>query len=328
MDIDKIKLELPSQLADVCRFSFDFSNLMKTIEYLFNNNLIMIREIKSLRTRVFDLEILRAEFEKIKEKSKLIEKSHENINLSFLNMKEKFIQSDSTMTELIKKNEQKEKDSEKYIKLIEGHDTNINNLNKVVEENVKNIKQNQENLALNFDRINKCEIELKEVNSENKKTHELIEKNDSKSTNEIHQNEKNIESLNNTIAEINESINSIKVLMDKKNRDFDICINNIMDNISELNTKGLNTENKVKENNDSNLFKIAMGEIERVNEKINSSNEEHKLLIDKKDKEGEMIKRLIEGLQQDINNINNKMVDLNTINTISIEEENNNKKKG
>ena len=183
MDIDKIKLELPSQLADICRFSFDFSNLMKTIEYLFNNNLIMIREIKSLRTRVFDLEILRAEFEKIKEKSKLIEKSHENINISFLSMKEKFIQSDSTMTELIKKNEQKEKDSEKYIKLIEGHDTNINNLNKVVEENVKNIKQNQENLALNFDRINKCEIELKEVNSENKKTHELIEKNDSKSTN-------------------------------------------------------------------------------------------------------------------------------------------------
>ena len=327
MDIDKIKLELPSQLADVCRFSFDFSNLMKTIEYLFNNNLIMIREIKSLRTRVFDLEILRAEFEKIKEKSKLIEKSHENINISFLNMKEKFIQSDSTMTELIKKNEQKEKDFERYIKIIEGHDTNINNLNKVVEENVKNIKQNQENLALNLDRINKCEIELKEVNSENKKTHELIEKNDNKSTNEIHQNEKNIESLNNTIAEINESINSIKVLMDKKNRDFDICINNIMDNISELNTKGLNTENKVKENNDSNLFKIAMGEIERVNEKINSSNEEHKLLIDKKDKEGEMIKRLIEGLQQDINNINNKMVDLNTINTISIEEENNNKKK-
>ena len=28
MDIDKIKLELPSQLADICRFSFDFSNLM------------------------------------------------------------------------------------------------------------------------------------------------------------------------------------------------------------------------------------------------------------------------------------------------------------
>ena len=104
MDIDKIKLELPSQLADICRFSFDFSNLMKTIEYLFNNNLIMIKEIKNLRTRVFDLEILRTEFDKIKENSKIIEKSHENLNKSFLNMKEKFIQNDSNMTDLIKKN--------------------------------------------------------------------------------------------------------------------------------------------------------------------------------------------------------------------------------
>ena len=326
MDIDKLKLELPSQLADICRFSFDYSNLMKTIEYLFNNNLVMIREIKSLRTRVFDLEILRTEFEKIKENSKIIEKSHENINISFLNMKEKFIQTDSAMTDLIKINEQKEKEFDKYIKIIEGHDTNINNLNKVVEENVKNIKQNHENLVLNFDRINKCEIELKEINSENKKTHELIEKNDTTSKNDIHQNEKNIESLNNAISEINQTINSIKILMDKKNRDFDICINNIMDNISELNTKGSKIDNTKNNNNENNLFKLAMGEIERVNEKINSYNEEHKLLMDKKDKETEVLKRLIEGLQSDINNINNKIIDLNTINSNLLEEENNKKK--
>ena len=309
MDIDKIKLELPSQLADICRFSFDFSNLMKTIEYLFNNNLIMIKEIKNLRTRVFDLEILRTEFDKIKENSKIIEKSHENLNISFLNMKEKFIQNDSNMTDLIKKNEQKEKDFDKYIKIIEGHDTNINNLNKVVEENVKNIKQNHENLVLNFDRINKCEIELKQINSDNIKTNELIQKNDNNTKNENEKNEKSIESLNNTIAEIKQTINSMKILMDKKNRDFDLCINNIMDNISELNTKGVKTDIKTKENNDNNLFKIAMGEIERINEKINSNNEEQKLLMDKKDKESDMIKRLIEGLQSDINNINNKIVD-------------------
>ena len=323
MDIDKIKLELPSQLADICRFSFDFSNLMKTIEYLFNNNLIMIKEIKNLRTRVFDLEILRTEFDKIKENSKIIEKSHENLNISFLSMKEKFIQNDSNMTDLIKKNEQKEKDFDKYIKIIEGHDTNINNLNKVVEENVKNIKQNHENLVLNFDRINKCEIELKQINSDNIKTNELIQKNDNNTKNENEKNEKSIQSLNNTIAEIKQTINSMKILMDKKNRDFDLCINNIMDNISELNTKGVKTDIKVKENNDNNLFKIAMGEIERINEKINSNNEEQKILMDKKDKESDMIKRLIEGLQSDINNINNKIVDLNTINTVSVEEEKN-----
>ena len=57
--------------------------------------------------------------------------------------------------------------------------------------------------------------------------------------------------------------------------------------------------------------------------KINSNNEEQKILMDKKDKEIDMIKKLIEGLQSDINNINNKIVDINTINTASAEEENN-----
>jgi len=101
---------------------------MKVIEYLFDNNLVMIREIKVLKAKVFDLEILQSEFEKVKSKANLMEKSSENMNLNFLNMKEKFIQTDSAMTDLIKINEQKEKEFNKYIKIIEGHETNINNL--------------------------------------------------------------------------------------------------------------------------------------------------------------------------------------------------------
>ena len=48
--------------------------------------------------------------------------------------------------------------------------------------------------------------------------------------------------------------------------------------------------------------------------------------MEKKEKESEIVKRLIEGLQTNINNINNKLVDLNTIRTISNEEENIEKK--
>ena len=327
MNIDKLKLELPSQLADICRFSFDYSNLMKVIEYLFNNNLVMINEIKVLKTKVFDLEILQTEFEKVKSKANLMEKSNENMNLNFLNMKEKFIQNESKVNDLVKNEEAFKKDLEKFNNHIEGHDTNLNNLNKVVEENVKNIKQNHENIGINLDRLNKCERDLKEIHLENLKTHELIEKNDNKSVIELNKNEKQIESLNSNIAEINESINSIKVLMDKKNRESDNRINNIMDNISELTSKGFKSENKENDANDNNLFKIAMGEIERVNEKINSYNSEQKMIMEKKEKESEMIKRIIEGLQSDINNLNNKFVNLNTIPTISNEEENADRKK-
>ena len=327
MDIDKLKLELPAQLADMCRFSFDYSNLVKIIEYLFNNNLVMIKEIKTLKTKVFDLEILQTEFDKIKSKINLIEKSNENMNVSFLNMKEKFFQSESKIDESIKRGENFETNLEKFTKMIEVHDTNINNLNRVVEENVKNIKKNDENIESNSQKIYKCEEDLKEIQLENIKTNDIINKNENKNENDQSKNEKQIESLNSNIAEINESINSIKVVMDKKNRDFDICINNILDNIADLSSKGIKSKNKENDANDNNLFKIAMGEIDRVNEKINTFNSEQKELMDKRDKESEMFKKLIEGIQADINEINNRMVDLNTVPTISMEEENIERKK-
>jgi len=327
MDIDKLNLELPSKLTDLCRFSFDFSNLMKIIEYLFNNNLVMIKEIKVLRTKVYDLEIHQSEIDKIKEKEILMEKSSENMNINFLNMKERFLQNQSKVDELIKKDEKYGRDLEKYSKIIEGHDTNINNLNRVVEENVKTIKQNHENIGINLERLNKMEQKIDEMNSENIKNKEIIETNINKNINEINNTGKDIETLNNSISEINETINSIKVLMDKKNREFDNSISNIMDNITELTTKGIKDETPEKESNDNNLFKIAMGEIERVNEKINTFNEEQKLIIEKKDKENEIFKRLLEGLQSDINNINNKIININGFQTISNEAENNDKVK-
>ena len=326
MNVDKLKLELPSQLGEICRFSFDCSNLMKVIDYLFNNNLVMIKEIKVLKTKVFDLELLQSEFEKVKSKASTLEKSNENMNINFLNMKERFNQNEKKLADFFSKEEEFKTDFENYKRIIEGHDTNINNLNKVVEENVKNIKQNQENVGVNSTKINKMEQEMKEIHLENIKTHELIDKNDNKNNTELTKNEKQIESLNSNISEINESINSIKILMDKKNRDFDNSIKSIMDNISDLTSKGIKDENKLNEANDNNLFKIAMGEIERVNEKINTYNSEQQSLMEKKEKESEMFKKLIEGLQSDINNINNKFVDLNTVPTISNEEENTDKK--
>ena len=311
MDIDNLKLELPSNLADICRFSFDYSNLMKIIDYLFNNNLVMIKEIKGLRTRVYDLELIQDEFEKIKSKMNLIEKSNDNVNRNFLDIKERFIKNDSKITDLIKKDQKSWEDLEKYIKIVDGHDTNINNLNKVVEENVKTIKQNQENLGLNYERLKKVEENVKEINLENIKIHELIEKTNIKNNEDHSFDIKNIESINNNIGEINESINSIKIIMDKKNRDFDTCINNIMDNIAELSSKGIKTENKEAEINDNNLFKIAMGEIERTNEKINTYNEEQKASINKKEKDIETVKKAIEIIKSDITGINNKIININ-----------------
>ena len=160
MNIDSIKLELPSKLEDL--FQFNFDNLIKIVEYLFNNNLVMIKEIKDLRTRISDLEELHSEIEKIK-------KNNDDITKTFLDINNKI--SKVTEFELILKESEK---------TISGHDHNLNNLNRVVEENVKTIKILQENFGNNLNQMKKYEQEMRDIHQENIHTHALIENNSKK----------------------------------------------------------------------------------------------------------------------------------------------------
>ena len=310
LSVEKIKLELPSKLEDICQFSFNFDNLMKVVDYLFNNNLIIIKEIKDLKSRVNDLESLPIEMEKLKLKANSIEKTNDSLNRSFLDMKEKFIKNDSKVSEIVKKNEEFKSNFEKIDKILEGHDDNLNNLNKIVEENIKSIKQIQENFGINLDKMHKFEEEINDIHKENIKTHELIEKNNKNFIQEQNYNDKQISSLNGNISEINESINSIRNNFDKKYRDFDNCINNVMDTIKELSSKGLSNEQ-----NDKNLFKLSMNEIEREKEKFNSFIEENKLIQEKKDKENETLKKIVDSIKIDVDNINNKINNLINLNS-------------
>ena len=81
---------LGAKLKDICQFSFNFDNLMKVVDYLFRNNVIIIREIKDLKNRVTTLETLESEIEKLKIKTTKIENTNDNINRSFIDMKERF----------------------------------------------------------------------------------------------------------------------------------------------------------------------------------------------------------------------------------------------
>ena len=251
LSLESIKLELPAKLKDICQFSFNFDNLMKVVDYLFRNNVIMIREIKDLKNRVTTLETLESEIEKLKIKTTTIEKTNDNINRSFIDMKERFIKNDSKISDIIKKNQEFQNILDKNEKIIEGHDYNLNNLNKVVEENIKSIKQIQENFSINLEKMQKYEQEINDIHRENIKTHEIIEKNKNILIQEQHSNEKEIESINNNISELNDTIKSVQNTFDKKYRDFDNCINNIMDNIKEFSTKDLKGDK-----NGNNFFKL------------------------------------------------------------------------
>ena len=318
--VERIKLELPSKLEDICHLSFDFNNLIKVLEYLFNNNVVMINEIKDLRLRVKDIDTIQEEIEKLKLKTLSIEKTHENINRSFLDMKDRFIKNESKVAEVMKQNAEIENTMERNEKMLDGHDTNINNLNRVVEENIKSIKQIQENFGINLERMHKFEQEIHEIHQENIKTHELIEKNKNKSIEDQNSNQKQIESINGNIYEIDESIKQMKSAFDKKYTDFDNCINNIMDTVANMVKKGATSEQ-----NDKNLFKLTMNEIEREREKFNSFVEEHKHIQEKMNKENDTLKKIVDSIKIDINNVKDKINNTKVIKGKE-EEENGDKK--
>jgi chromosome segregation ATPase len=317
--VERIKLELPSKLNEICHFSFDIDNLIKVLDYFFNNNVIVISEIKDIKSKVKDIDTLHEEIEKLKLKTMSIEKTHENINRSFLDMKDRFIKNESKVADIVKKNAEIENSIERNEKMLDGHDSNLNNLNRVVEENIKSIKQIQENFGINLEKMHKFEQKINEIHQENIKTHELIEKNKNKSAEDQNNNQKQIDSINGNIYEIDETIKQIKTEFEKKYRDFDNCINNIMDTVTNMVNKGT-----ASEQNDKNLFKLTMNEIEREREKFNSFIEEHKHSQEKRDKENDTLKKIVDSIKIDINNVKEK---INTTKAAKAKEEEKGEKK-
>ena len=97
MNVETLKLELPSKLEEM--FVFKFNNLIKVIDYLFNNNLVMIQETKDLKLKMENLENIQSEFEELKEKASSIEKTNEMINNTFSEIRDKVYKNDSKVTQ-------------------------------------------------------------------------------------------------------------------------------------------------------------------------------------------------------------------------------------
>ena len=308
MNVETLKLELPSKLEDM--FQLNIDNLIKVIEYLFNNNLVMIQETKDLKLKMQNLENIQSEFEVLKEKASSIERTNEIINNTFSDIRDKVYRNDSKVTQF-------EIQMEKNKRIVDGHDTNINNLNKVVEENIKSIKEIRENLTITLGKMQRFEQEIKDIHKENIHTHELIEGNTNKIVEEHNITEKNVGTINGIITEINESIYSLRNNMDKKNKNFDACISSMMNSISNLSSKSPNSQQ-----NEENLYKLSMKEIERQQEKFNSFLEEQKQNEDKRNKENDTFMKIIDSLRIDIQNINNKIINISS----KTEEESEDKK--
>ena len=111
--------ELPSQTKDLFAFSFDFENLMKTIDYLHKYNLALFSQLQSFNTRMNAVEEIVPDVYKLK------------TDVENLDAKDKEHES------LINENQ----------KRINEINKNIKDLNDKIDINEYNIKKNKESIT-------------------------------------------------------------------------------------------------------------------------------------------------------------------------------------
>ena len=349
--MSKISVELPVKLEELCQFTFNFNNLIKIIDYLHQNNLSLQQEMKDIDKRLVSMENLKTDIEDLKIKTTNIERTNENINRSLSNIHENVLKFDSKISDVQIKANDVESKVKKYEIIQNDQVQNINHLNKVAEENTKKLEQLNESININSKNITQISDKLEEHEKNNKEEFEKIN-NSLKEINELYEKDhKEIEDINNNIGDINESITNMMNDFEKKNSEMNSRVINIISDIADINNNILNLENIYTNNannnitnnntkneneaspnivnainkdmNNSNLFKIAMDEIEEEKNKFNKLKDDYEIFKDRQKKENDNIKRNINEIINEFSNLK-KEVDENAENIEKIENNYNN----
>ena len=325
MNINSICIDFPIKLDEI--FSFNFDGLKNVLEFFQKNNSIIIESIKDFNKRILVFESLKSDIDAIKIKSLNIEKTNEDINNSFNNIKEKLINLDGRLNEITKKTEENSVNlgNEKYS--LENHEQNINKLNFYEKENYESIKEIKENYFAIKKKVDIDSLKLSELINKNNEAMNLIRDNSVNINKEKLTSNQQIEMINADINNINNTINNMKKISEIKNKEYDKYINDILKNLSkpyrEIRSakKSLefafmqNDENRDEENDLNNISKI---KYEQDKKKFNDLYEEYKINKEKINVENNMNKKTIKEIQANLDKINLKL------NNISNESNENN----
>ena len=251
--------KLPTKKDDLLGFSFNFENLIKTIDYLHKYNLALFSKLQNFNKRMIKFEEISAEFPKLKEiveNLQLYSKEHEGLikeNKNKINENENKINENETK---IKKNENKINELSEQIQL---NKNNITKNKELINNNNKNIE-----ILLND---KKEEIKEEKVSDENlKKEGEKIDFEEIKKY--INENvfqgkqDKEIDSIKDKINKINERLDDLQINLDSSKNELERNIYNLINSLQNNGDSSfqLNINNK---SGDANLFKIAMAQIEK-----------------------------------------------------------------
>ena len=245
--------KLPSKKDDLFCFSFNFENLIKTIDYLHKYNLALFSKLQNFNERMIKFEEIATEFPKVKEEIQnlqLYSKEHENLIKENQN---KINENGNKIDELSKKIDKNKINIYNNEELINENKKNIDILLKDKNEREKKLAEEEESKNKNNDNKNKnknTKINFDEIKK-------YMEENVFKGAND-----KEIESLKHNVNNINEKLKEIQINVDSSKNQMERHISNILNSIINKNEIPYQV-NSPNNNIDGNLFKMTMAQIEK-----------------------------------------------------------------
>ena len=261
--------ELPCELDKL----INFKNLSITIEFLYKNNTLLNQKMQDLTAKVNilsdikeDVENIKIKNESLQNKMNLIEDSINNFSETLLKYEEKFTEFNNKISNYDTTIEFVKNATDDCMKKVNNHEDNLNNLNRVVEDQIKSLEREKSNIENNRNEIEKLREIINNYNDQISKIDVKIEENNKeiyKNINSVSENNK--EMINNT---------------NKKLMDLNLNISNLGNNIKELNSK-IGVENKLvlkeikEEKIESKPIKIETNNLTNIKTESNLNTEDN-----------------------------------------------------
>ena len=325
---NNINMELPVNLKELFNFSFNFDNLIRTLNFFHNNSVSLYSEFKDLDKRVSLLETLKNEIEELKIKSKNIENMHDNFNRSFISMQERLINIELRVSEATRKSDEASETVLANKIAVENHTKNISNINKDLDEHMKKINvlnkdfEESKRISANIESgLNELSKDTKEFKENTNATLEQMKL-------EVQQNSKDVNALNLNLTNVSNNFMDFKSDIESKNLDYDSTLSNLVKQLSEgsgdkskKSNKKISKENLVNLTDKENLdkenenLKNKLSEIEKNKKNYEEFLQNYKTENEKILKENENTKKIVETmsnsfeeLQKNFENLSNQFI--------------------
>jgi len=333
MNIDKICLDLPAKLEEICQFSFNFDGLKKIIEYFQKNNSILVTFVNDVDKRITLFESFKTDIEEMKIKSLSIEKSNDEINKSLLNMQQKMILLETKLNDMSKASEENFETTKKHTNMIYKHEENIKKISKNLDEHNELIKEIKDNYDIIKKKLDINDTKINELEHRSEEAFNLIKDNSETISREKLETNQQIENINSNLNNLTTTYYTMKNITEMKNKEYDKYINDILKNnykysynkrpstlnslefafmdVKEKNDVVNDNNDRVSNNDEESNFNKTYKSFEFKKDKnYDKFYEELKKNEKKNEEENNKNKKVIKEIQNNIDNMNTKLKNL------------------